>query len=81
VLTGGLRTRLVRARQARYMWQKLPNERLEPMRALFFVLDQALWFYFYLVFAAVMLVVGQLYIENRSAKTVIIHAAQASPMR
>jgi len=37
------------------MWQKLPNERLEPMRALFFVLDQALWFYFYLVFAAVIM--------------------------
>jgi hypothetical protein len=34
-----------------------------------------------LVFAAVMLVVGQLYIENRSAKTLIIRAAQASPMR
>jgi hypothetical protein len=30
-----------------------------------------------LVFAAVMLVVGQLYIENRSAKTPIIRAAQA----
>jgi hypothetical protein len=34
-----------------------------------------------LVFAAVMLVVGQLYIENRSAKTLIIRAAQASPTR
>ena len=34
-----------------------------------------------LVFAAVMLVVGQLYIENRSAKTPIIRAAQASQMR
>jgi hypothetical protein len=34
-----------------------------------------------LVFAAMMLVVGQLYIENRSAKTLIIRATQASQMR
>jgi hypothetical protein len=34
-----------------------------------------------LVFAAVMLVVGQLYIENRSEKTPIIRAAQVSQMR
>jgi hypothetical protein len=34
-----------------------------------------------LVFAAVMLVIGHLYIENRSAKTLIIPAAQTSPMR
>jgi len=33
-----------------------------------------------LVFAAVMLVVGQLYIENRSAKTFVIPTAQASLM-
>jgi hypothetical protein len=34
-----------------------------------------------LVFAAVMLVVGQLYIENRSAKTFVIPTAQTSLMR
>jgi hypothetical protein len=33
------------------------------------------------VFAAVMLVVGQLYIGNRSAKTFVVPTAQASLMR
>jgi hypothetical protein len=34
-----------------------------------------------LVFAAVMLVVGQLYIGNRSAKTFVVPTAKASQMR
>jgi YggT family protein len=33
----------------------LPNERFAQMRALFIVIDKALWFYFYLVFAAVVM--------------------------
>jgi hypothetical protein len=32
-----------------------------------------------LVFAAVMLIIGQQYIERRSAKSFVIQAAQASP--
>jgi hypothetical protein len=44
VLTGSLRTRLVRARQARYMWQP-SNERFAQMRALFLVIDLALELY------------------------------------
>jgi YggT family protein len=36
------------------MWPPL-QQAIGPMRALFFVLDQALWFYFYLVFAAVVM--------------------------
>jgi YggT family protein len=35
--------------------QPLPKERFAQMRALFIVLDKALWFYFYLVFAAVVM--------------------------
>ena len=51
-LTGAFRTRLVRARQARYMWQPLPNERFAQMRALFLVIDLALELYIYLLVAA-----------------------------
>jgi YggT family protein len=46
--------RLVRARQDRYIWPAFEPNR-QAMKALFLVVDYALWLYIYILFAAVVM--------------------------